>query len=341
MTVLPSQMKAITYSKYGPPSVVALTEVPKPQPKDNEVLIRIHATTVSSGDWRARTLSMPPGLGLLGRLVFGVTKPRQPILGTELAGVVESVGKSVTRFSPGDEVIAFPGGGYGSHAEYRTMPEDGMIAAKPANLSFEEAASLSFGNTTALPFLRDKAKVKPGDQVLVVGASGAVGVAAVQVAKHFGATVTAVTSTANVSLVRSIGADKVIDYTQVDFATTGETWDIILDTTGTVPFGRCEKSLKAGGRLVVIMGTFAQTLGMGGASRASGKHVISGVVPLSVNDMRYISDLASSGALKPVVDRVYPLEKAAEAHAYVDTGRKRGSVVLAVAPNGRDEDLCS
>jgi NADPH:quinone reductase-like Zn-dependent oxidoreductase len=323
-------MKAVTYSKYGPPSVVALTEVPKPQPKDNEVLIRIHATTVTTGDWRARSLKMPPGLGLLARLVFGVMKPRQPILGTELAGVVESVGKSVTRFSPGDEVIAFPGGRYGSHAEYRTMPEDGMMAPKPANLSFEEAASLSFGSTTALPFLRDKAKVKQGDEVLVVGASGAVGTAAVQIAKHFGATVTAVTSTANANLVLSIGADRVIDYTRVDFATIGETWDIILDTTGTAPFSRCERSLKAGGRLLVVLGTFAQTLGIGAPSKASGKQVISGVVPLTVKDMRYITTLASSGALKPVIDRIYSLEDAAEAHAYVDTGRKRGSVVLTV-----------
>jgi NADPH:quinone reductase-like Zn-dependent oxidoreductase len=321
-------MKAVTYSKYGPPSVVTLTTVPKPRPKDNEVLIRIRATTVTSGDWRARTLTMPPGLGIMGRLAFGVTKPRQPILGTELAGVVESVGRSVTRFRPGDEVIAFPGGKFGSHAEYRSMPEDGMIVRKPANLSFEEAASLSFGSTTALPFLRDRAKVKLGDEVLVVGASGAVGVAAVQIAKHFGATVTAVTSTANVSLVRTIGADRVIDYTQVDFATTGETWDIILDTTGTVPFSRCEESLKAGGRLIVVLGTFAQTVGIGAPPKASGKQVITGVVPLNVKDLHFIATLASSGELRPVIDRIYSLEDAAEAHAYVDTGRKRGSVVL-------------
>ena len=287
-------MKAVTYSKYGPPSVVALTEILKPAARDNEVLIRIHATTVTTGDWRARSLKMPPGLGLLGRLAFGVTKPRQPILGTELAGVVESVGKSVTRFRPGDEVIAFPGGRYGSHAEYRTMPEGGMIVLKPANLTFEEAASLSFGSTTALPFLRDKAKVKQGDKVLVVGASGAVGVAAVQIAKHFGATVTAVTSTGNLGLVRSIGADRVIAYTQVGFATTGETWDVLLATTGTVPFSRCERSLNPGGRLVIILGTFAQTLGIGAPPKASGKQVITGVVPLSVDDMHYISELASS-----------------------------------------------
>jgi NADPH:quinone reductase-like Zn-dependent oxidoreductase len=334
-------MRAAVYRKYGPPSVVTLADVPKPQPKDNEVLIRIMATTVTSGDWRARSLTLPPGFDILGRLVFGLTGPRQPILGTELAGVIESVGSAVTRFQPGDEVIAFPGGRYGSHAEYRTMPEDGMIAMKPANLSFEEAASLSFGSTTALPFLRDSAKIKKGDQVLVVGASGAVGTAAVQIARHFGAEVTAVTSTGNLNLVRAIGADRAIDYTKVDFATTGETWDIILDTTGTAPFSRCEPALKPGGRLVVVSGTFAQALGIGAPSKASGKHVIARVVPLSAGDLRYIADLAADGELKPVIDRVYPLESAAEAHTYVDTGRKRGSVVLTVVPTSSEDENCS
>lgn len=324
-------MKAVTYSRYGGPNVVALAEVPKPSPKPNEVLVRILATTVTSGDWRARSLKMPAGFGLLGRLVFGLTGPRQPILGTELSGIVETVGKAVTRFKPGDEVIAFPGGRYGCHAEYRTMPEDGMIALKPSNLTFEEAASLSFGSTNALPFLRDKAKIKPGDQVLVVGASGAVGTAAVQIAKHFGAVVTGVTSTPNVKLVASIGADRVIDYKQQDFTTTGETWDIIVDTTGTVPFSRCANSLKPGGRLVAVAGSLAQWLGIGNPPKASGMTVISGVVTATPEDLRYIAMLASSGALKPVIDRIYRLEDAAQAYAYVDTGRKRGSVVLTVA----------
>lgn len=324
-------MKAMTYSRYGGPNVVTLAEVPMPSPKPNEVLIRILATTVTSGDWRARSLKMPTGFGLLGRLVFGLTGPRQPILGTELAGIVETVGKAVTRFKPGDEVIAFPGGRFGSHAEYRTMPEDGMIALKPSNLTFEEAASLSFGSTNALPFLRDKAKIKRGDQVLVVGASGAVGTAAVQIAKHFGAVVTGVTSTSNVKLVASIGADRVIDYKQQDFTTTGDTWDIIVDTTGTVPFNRCASSLKPGGRLVAVAGSLAQWLGIGNPPTASGMTVISGVVTAKPDDLRYIAMLASSGALKPVIDRTYRLEDAAEAYAYVDTGRKRGSVVLTVA----------
>ena len=324
-------MKAMTYHRYGGPEVVALADVPKPSPKPNEVLIRILATTVTSGDYRARSLNMPAGFGLIGRLVFGLTRPRQPILGTELAGIVETVGADVINFNPGDEVIAFTGGAYGSHAEYRTMPETGTIAQKPGNLSFEEAASLSFGSMTALPFLRDKARIKAGDSVLVVGASGAVGSAAVQIARHFGADVTGVTSTSNVELVAALGAHRVIDYTKTDFATTGDTWDIIFDTTGTVPFVRCDRSLRADGRLVAIQGSFAQTLGIGKPSKASGKQVIAGYVPARADDLRYIAKLASQGELKPVIDRIYRLEDAAEAHAYVDTGRKRGSVVLTVA----------
>lgn len=324
-------MKAITYKTYGPPSVVTLTEVPKPQPKDNEVLIRIRATTVTTGDWRARSLEMPAGFGLLGRLVFGVFGPRKPILGTELAGIVEAVGKTVTRFEVGDEVFAFPGATYGSHAEYRTMAEDGLIALKPANLSFEEAAALSFGGTTVLGPLRDKVGIKPGDKVLVVGASGGVGTAAVQLAKHFGADVTGVCSTANLELVRSIGADHVIDYIHEDFATSGASWDIIIDTTGTAPFLRCEPVLRPGGRLLVILGTLALVAGIGGPSKASGKKVIAGVAAIRVEDLRDLAGLAEAGEFKPVIDRVYPLENAAEAHAYVDTGRKRGNVVLTVA----------
>lgn len=330
------RMRAMTYHRYGGPDVVSLAEVPKPSPKANEVLIRILATTVTSGDWRARSLEMPAGFGFLGRLVFGFRRPRQPILGTELAGIVEAVGQAVTRFRPGDEVIAFPGGQFGSHAEYRTMREDGMIAPKPENLTFEEAASLSFGSATALPFLRDKARIKRGDQVLVVGASGAVGSAAVQIAKHFGAEVTAVTSTANLQLVASIGADRLIDYKRVDFATTGRTWDIIIDTTGTVPFDRCANSLKAGGRLVVVQGSFSQALGLGKPSKASGKQIFASVAPLNPEGLRYIAELARNRELKPVIDRIYPLEEAAKAHAYVDTGRKRGSVVLTVSPDVPD-----
>lgn len=323
-------MKAVTYTKYGPPSVVSLTEVSKPIPRDNEVLIRIHATTVTTGDWRARSLHLPGGFGFMGRLVFGIRKPRQPILGTELAGVIESVGRTVTRFKAGDEVFAFTGGRYGCHAEYRAMAEDGLIAPKPGNLTFEEAAALSFGGTTALPFLRDKAGIRRGDRVLVVGASGGVGSAAVQIARHFGAEVTGVCSTGNVDLVRSIGADRVIDYTKTDFTKSGGTWDIILDTTGTAPFARSGPALAAGGRLVVVLGTLAEALGLGRPPKASGKTVIASVSTVRPDDLQFLAGLAAAGQFMPVIDRSYPLEQAAEAHAYVDKGHKRGNVILTV-----------
>ncbi|MDB5528449.1 MAG: NAD(P)-dependent alcohol dehydrogenase [Devosia sp.] len=323
-------MKAMVYNSYGPPDVVHLAEVAKPVPRDTEILIRIRATSVTSGDWRARSLEMPKGFGLLGRLVFGIFGPRQPILGTELAGVVETVGSAVTRFAAGDEVFAFPGAAFGSHAEYRTMPEDGLVALKPANLSFEEAAALSFGGTTVLGSLRDKIGIKAGDKVLVVGASGGVGTAAVQIAKHLGAEVTGVTSTANLELVRSIGASRAIDYTLEDFAMSGESWDVIVDTTGTAPFSRCEPVLAPGGRLLVILGSFAQVAGIGRPSKASGKSVIAGVVKISAADLHDLAEMATTGAYRPVIDRSYPLEHAAEAHAYVDTGRKRGNVILTV-----------
>jgi NADPH:quinone reductase-like Zn-dependent oxidoreductase len=323
-------VKAIVYAKYGPPNVVALAEVPKPTPNDREVLIRIHATTVTTGDWRARSLNLPAGFGLFGRLFFGVLRPRKPILGTELAGEIEVVGNAVTHFKVGDQIFAFTGASYGCHAEYRTMAEDGLIARKPANLSFEEAASLSFGGMNALSFLRDKAGIKRGDSVLVVGASGGVGTAAVQLAKHFGAEVTGVCSTANLDLVRSIGADKVIDYTKEDFAKDRDLYDIILDTTGTASFSRCENALKQGGRLVAVQGSLAQALGLQRPSKHSGKRVIAGVAAVNVDDMQLLAWLAETGELKPVIDRIYPLADAVEAHAYVDTGRKRGSVVLSV-----------
>lgn len=324
-------MKAITYRRYGGPDVVSLTELPKPVPRDNELLIRIHATTVTTGDWRARGLDMPPGFAIFARPAFGLFGPRQPVLGTELSGIVESVGRSVTRFKPGDEVFAFPGAKYGSHAEYRTMPQDGLVALKPTNLSFEEAAALCFGGTTVLGPLRDRLGVKPGDRVLVVGASGGVGTAAVQIAKYLGADVTGVCSTGNVALVRSIGADRVIDYTVEDFATSGESWDVIVDTTGTAPFKRSEPALRPGGRLLVLLGSLAEVAGLGKPPKSSGKTVIAEVASIKLEHLQTLAAMAEAGAYRPVIDRVYPLELAAEAHAYVDTGRKRGNVVLTVA----------
>ena len=322
-------MKAAVYESYGSPDVLRLMEVPLPQPQENEVLIRIRATTVTAADWRVRSLSLPPGFGFLGGLMFGYPKPRQPILGSELSGIVDAIGRSVKRFKVGDEVVAFDGAKMGCHAEYKAMAEDRPIVLKPANLSFEEAAALSFGGTTALTFLR-KADIKAGESVLVVGASGGVGTALVQLAKHFGAIVTGVTSTSNCELVKSIGADEVIDYTGADFAETGKSFDIIADTTGTVSFARAKTCLKRGGRLLQIAASLGEMLAAGWYSATSGKKVIVGPAAERVEDLQVLVELAEAGRYRPVIDRIMPLSEIAEAHRIVDSGRKRGNVIVVV-----------
>ncbi|MCZ6691474.1 MAG: NAD(P)-dependent alcohol dehydrogenase [Planctomycetota bacterium] len=320
-------MKAIVYTRYGPPDVLQLKEVEKPTIKDNEVLIKIFATTVTSGDWRVRALEFPAGFGLIGRLVFGVSKPRQPILGTELAGEVESVGKDVSKFKVGDEVFAFDDAGMGCHAEYKCMPEDGAVALKPANLTYDEAAAISFGGTTALHFFR-RGKLQSGEKVLVNGASGGVGTAAVQLAKHFGADVTGVCSTTNVEMVRSLGANHIIDYTKEDFTENGESYDVIIDTAGTAPFSRSKDSLKERGRLLLVLGGLLDMLQIPWVSMTSSKKVIAGPAPGRAEDLRFLAELAQAGEFKPVIDRRYPFEQIAEAHSYVDTGRKKGNVII-------------
>ncbi|MBC7545383.1 MAG: NAD(P)-dependent alcohol dehydrogenase [Candidatus Sericytochromatia bacterium] len=322
-------MKAATYVQYGSPDVVTVTEVPRPMPQDHDVLIRVHATTVTTGDWRARSLQLPKGFGFLGRLVFGFSKPRQPILGTELAGEIVAVGKGVSRFTVGDRVFAFTGAGMGCHAEYKCMPEDGMLSLMPANFSYEEAAAIGFGGTTALRFLR-QAKIKGGDRVLINGASGGVGTAAVQLAKHFGADVTGVCSTGNVTLVTSIGADRVIDYTREDVTQNGETYDIIIDTVGTLPFARSKGSLAKGGRLLLVFGTMNDLLLIPWVSMTSTHKVIGGPARLRPEDLTFLARLAESGEFKPVIGRRYPFEQIAEAHRYVDTGHKQGNVVISL-----------
>ncbi|MEZ4699727.1 MAG: NAD(P)-dependent alcohol dehydrogenase [Rhodothermales bacterium] len=323
-------MKAIVYSAYGSPDVLRIQDVPTPTPADNEVLVRIHATTVTAGDRRARSLDLPAGFGLVGRLIFGVTKPRQSILGTELSGVVEAVGERVTRFKPGDAVFAFSGAGMGAYAEYRTLAEDGPIAPKPANLSFDEAAALSFGGATMLHFYK-KAVLKAGDRVLVVGASGGVGTAAVQLAKHAGAHVTGVTSGRNADLVRSLGADEVIDYTKEDFSKNGKTYDVIVDTVGTAPYPVSKGSLAPGGRLLLIMSELPGMLSAPWYSMTTDKTVIAGPAAEKPEYIAQLAELAEAGAYRAVIDRTYSMEDAAEAHRYVDTGRKRGSVVIEIA----------
>ena len=320
-------MKAIVYERYGPPEVLQMKEVEKPTPKDNEVLIKSHATTVTSGDWRVRSLNVPAGFGFIMRLVFGISKPKQPILGSELAGVVESVGKDVRNFKIGDQVFAFSDASMGCHAEYKCMPQDGAVVLKPPSLSYDEAAALSFGGTTALDFLR-RGKLQRGESVLVNGASGGVGTAAVQLAKHFGADVTGVCSTANVELVRSLGARHVIDYTKEDFTQNGETYDVIVDTTGTAPFSRSKASLKERGRLLMVLAGLPDMLQIPWVSMTSTKKLIAGPAAVRAEDLRFLAGLAEAGEFKPVIDRRYPFEQIAEAHRYVDTGRKKGNVII-------------
>lgn len=325
-------MKAIVYTKYGSPDVLQLKEVAKPEPKDNEVLIRIYATTVTSGDWRARSLNMPAGFRLMGRLVFGLSKPRQPILGTELAGEIESVGKQVSKFKVGDQVFAFDGSGMGSYAEYKCMPEDGAVAFKPSNLSYGEAAAISFGGTTALNFFR-RGKLQKGEKVLINGASGGVGTAAVQLARHFGADVTGVCSTANVELVKSLGANRVIDYTREDFTANGETYDVIVDTAGTAPFFRSKGSLKEKGRLLQVLGGLPDLLRSPWVSMTGGKKIIAGPATERPEDVRFLAELAEAGEFKPVIDRRYPFEQIVEAHRYMDKGHKKGNLVITLEHN--------
>lgn len=321
-------MKAIVCTGYGSPDVLQLKEVEKPVPKDNEVLIKVYATAVNSGDWRIRSLEVPAGFGLFVRLAFGFSRPKQPILGIVLAGKVESAGKDVKKFRAGDEVFAMDGARLGCHAEYKTMPEDGGIALKPGNLTFEEAAAIPFGGTTALDYLRNKGKIKSGDKVLVNGASGAVGTAAVQLAKHFGAEVTGVCSTANVEFVRSLGADKVADYTKEDFTGNGETYDIIMDNVGNAPFSRVKNSLKEGGRLLAVVAGLPEMARIPWINLTSSKKAIVGTARERAEDLRFLAELAGAGKFKPAIGRRYRFEQMAEAHRYVDTGHKKGNVVV-------------
>jgi NADPH:quinone reductase-like Zn-dependent oxidoreductase len=322
-------MRAIVATAYGSPEVLEVRVLDRPTPGSGEILVRIHATTVTSGDWRMRSLEVPTGFGVMARLALGVFRLRQPILGSELAGTVETVGSEVTGFGIGARIFAFTGARGGSHAEYIALREDAAIAHKPSNLSFEESAALSFGGTTALSFLR-RAGIQRGDRVLINGASGGVGTAAVQLAKHFGAHVTGVCSTGNMALVESIGADRVVDYTREDFVSNGTRYDIIMDTAGTVPFSRARKSLREGGRLLVVLGGVPAMLMGPWAALTTRLRIISGTASGSAEDLRFLAALAEEGRFKPVIDRRYAFDQIREAHRYVDLGHKKGNVVITV-----------
>lgn len=320
-------MKAVVYERYGPPEVLQLREVEKPPPGSNEVLIRTHATTVTSGDCRVRSLNVPFGFGFISRLVFGISRPRRPILGTEIAGEIEAVGSDVSKFKPGDRVFALSDIRMGCHAAYKCMPEDGAIALQPPNLTDDEAAALSFGGTTALSFFK-RGKLRSGERVLVNGASGAVGTAAVQLARHFGADVTGVCSTDNVELVKSLGASHVIDYTREDFTHNSETYDVIVDTVGTAAYARSKASLKEGGRLLLVYAELPDMLRIPWVSMTSSNKVVAGPAAGDAEDLRFLAELAETGEFKPVIDRRFPFEQIVAAHRYVETGRKKGNVVI-------------
>ncbi len=324
-------MKAIVYTEYGLADVLHLQEVEKPAPKDHEVLIKVHATSVTAGDCNARGfIFVPPGFGFLARLMFGLRKPSQPILGMELSGEIVEVGKDVRRFKKGDQVFGISQK-YGAYAEYICM-EDARLVLKPANLTYAEAACIPFGANTALYFLRDMAKIQPGQKVIIIGASGCTGVYAVQLAKYYGAEVTGVCSTRNLEMVRSLGADHVIDYTKEDFTRNDQTYDVILDMVpGKSSFARYQSSLKPNGLYLAGAGGLESFAQMAWTALTGGKKVIAGMAPDRVEDLFFLKELLEAGKLKPVIDRRYPLEQTAEAHRYADTGRKRGSVVILVA----------
>jgi NADPH:quinone reductase-like Zn-dependent oxidoreductase len=323
-------MLAYSYTQYGTPDVIEHVTLPQPTPKPNEVLVRIVATTVSAGDWRARTLTMPKGLGLMGRLVFGITGPRKPILGTEFSGVIEAVGAKVTHYQTGDAVIGFPGAAFGAHAEFITMPADGKLTPKPDNIGFEHAATIPFGATTAYDFLVNKAKLQRGETVLINGASGSVGSACVQIAKHLGAHVTAVCSGRNAEMVRTLGADHVIDYRTQDVTRTNTRYDMVVDTVGTLPWAQAKHAIRNGGKMVLIAGKTSDMLLGGIKARLAGKKMVGGVASEHRDILEAVVKLAALGVLQPVIDRSYSFDDMKAAHAHVDTGRKKGNVVVNV-----------
>ena len=315
-------MKAAVYFQYGQPAVLQVKEVEKPVPGNNEILLRVMATAVNSGDVRLRKADP-----FAVRFIFGLIKPKINILGSVFSGEVESVGKDVTNFKTGDAVFGHTDMLFGAYAEYKSIPENGSLALKPAGVTHAEAAAIPFGGVTAWHFIK-KANIKPGQKVLIVGASGAVGSAAVQLAKSLGAEVTAVCSTANIALAKSIGADKVIDYTQEDFTKNGEMYDVIFDTVKTIPVSRSLKSLNKNGVMILSAAGITEMLQGLWINKISNKRVLTGVISHTAAGIIFLKELLEAAKLKPVIDRSFPLDQIADAHAYVEKGHKKGNVII-------------
>lgn len=321
-------MKAVIFEDYGSPEVLQIKDVSKPEPKANEVRIRVFATTVTKYDCWVRSRTAPPGFGLMVQLTSG-RKPKQPVLGTELSGEVETVGKGVTRFKAGDPVYGYAGMNLGAHAEYVCLPEE-AVAPKPANLSYEEAAAVLQGALTALYFLQ-KGNIHPGDQVLVYGASGGVGNYAVQIARHYyKAEVTGVCSTEKRAFVESLGADRVVDYTQEDFAHNGQIYDLIFDTAGKTSVSRARRSLKANGSYLLATFGLPALLQLLWFSKTSRQSFAFGALKEKTEDLTFLKGLLETGVIHPVIDQCYPMDQVAEAHRYVESGQKMGNVVLQI-----------
>jgi NADPH:quinone reductase-like Zn-dependent oxidoreductase len=328
-TMKAATMKAAVYRRFGGPEVVEIQDVARPFPAADEILIRVRATTVSAADHRSRSRDVPAGLLIPSSIVLGIFHPRRPVLGMDVAGIVISVGERLTRFARGDEVLAMLGSRFGGHAGYAIVKSTDAIALKPRSMSFEDAASLIFGGITARGFL-NQVVIGAGSRVLVNGASGAVGSAAVQLAKVAGAHVTGVASAANAELVESLGADRTIDYETVDFADEGSTYDVIIDCVGNAPVSRVLGSLNAGGAVLLVAGNLRSLVTASGRARRHGITVVTSPGPYRSEDLQYIVDLATRGAFKPTIDRTFPFDQISAAHRFVDSGRKRGSVVVTV-----------
>jgi NADPH:quinone reductase-like Zn-dependent oxidoreductase len=323
-------MKAIICTKYGPPEVLQLKEVDKPVPKDNQILVKVCATAVTAGDVNDRGITLSPWAWLPMRIALGLTKPRRKIPGSDLSGQIEAVGKDVKHFQVGDLVFACTGWGSGAYAEYKCLNEDGLVATKPSNMTHEEAAAIPFGAITALHFLR-KANIKNGQKVLINGASGGVGTFAVQLARYFGAEVTGVCSTANLELVKSLGADEVIDYTKEDFTKSDQAYDVIFDTVGNTSFLGCKDSLEGNGVYLSTDVKPTDLFQMLWTKRKGDKKVIIGIANPKTEDLIFLKEIIEVGKLKSIIDRSYPFEQMVEAHRYVEEGHKKGNVVITVA----------